>query len=283
MSCPNCDSHTLRSPTSAGAGECQPGPRGAQGPTGAAGAAGENGLHAYTLTTADFTMPDVGASVFVEVENGEWVGSGQIIYVAGAGYFSASNPTATTVTLSNLGYGPNVLPGNVIASGAIVSPGGPKGANAPDDTRGYIMLRRELSSGTNGGTFTAGAWEPRLLNTTVNDTANQVLALNTGTGIFQIKAGKYKVRCEAPAFDVNRHRTRLRNVTSGGSIYGTSEFTGDNGQSNSLAQGIVEILVDTEFILESRCSVTKASTGFGIAANFDQPECFEFVEFTEIP
>lgn len=228
-------------------------------------------------------MPDVGASVLVEVGNGSWIGSGQIIYVEGAGYFSASSPTATTVTLSNLGYGQNVTPATVIAAGAIVSPGGPKGANAPDDTRGYIMLRRELSSGTDGGTFTSGAWRARLLNTTVNDTANQVLSLDTGTGIFQIKAGKYKVRCEAPAFDVNRHRARLRNITSGGSIYGTSEFTGDNGQSNSLAQGIVELLVDTDFILESRCQTTKATTGFGVAANFDQPECFEFVEFTEIP
>lgn len=228
-------------------------------------------------------MPDVGASVLVEVGNGAWIGSGQIIYVAGAGYFSASSPTATTVTLSNLGYGPNVTPATVISAGAIISPGGPKGANAPDDTRGYILIRRELSSGTNGGTFTSGSWQARLLNTTVNDTAGQVLALDTGTGIFQIKAGKYKVRCEAPAFDVNRHRTRLRNITSGGSIYGTSEFTGDNGQSNSLAQGIVEILVDTEFILESRCQITKSTNGLGVAANFDQPECFEFVEFTEIP
>jgi hypothetical protein len=228
-------------------------------------------------------MPNVGASVLVEVGNGNWIGTGQIIYVEGAGFFSASSPTASTVTLSNLGYGPNVAPATTIVAGAVVSPGGPKGANAPDDSRGYIMLRRELSPGTNGGTFTSGSWIARQINTTVDDTAGQIIALDSSTGIFQVKAGKYKVRCEAPGFDVNRHRSRLRNITSGGTIVGTSEFSGDNGQSNSLVLGMVEILVDTEFILESRCQTTKATNGLGVAANFGEPEVFEFVEFTEIP
>lgn len=219
----------------------------------------------------------------VAVGNGSWIGIGQIIYVEGAGYFSASSPTASLVTLSNLGYGPNVSEATVIEEGAVVSPGGPKGASAPDDTRGYILLRRELPNNEDGGTMTAGSWQPRLINTTVSDTRGQILALNGATGVFQLKAGHYRFRAEAPCYDVQRHRARLRNITDGGADYGTSEFTGDNGQSSSMVVGDLDLDADTEFVLESRCQTTKATTGKGNAANFDTAEVFEFIEIIEVP
>lgn len=228
-------------------------------------------------------MPAVGASVPVVVGNGSWIGAGQIVHVEGAGFFSASSPTSTSVILTNLGYGPNVAPTTTIESGAVVSPGAPKGANAPDDTRGYILLRRELANNIDGGTFTSGSWQARLINTNVHDTKGLVLELDGTTGIFKIAAGKYRVRAEAPAFDVNRHRARLRNITDGGASYGTSEFTGDNGQSSSVVIDEFELENDTQFILESRCQTTKATTGKGNASNFDTTEIYEFVEFMEIP
>lgn len=281
--CDPCGQRSLTNPTGGDATNCQPGPRGPRGPSGSGGAAGTDGKHAFTLTTADFVMPAANASVSVSLGNGSWIGNGQVIYVAGAGYFSASSPAAGSVTLTNLDYGPNVAAGTNIEEGAIVSPGGPKGANAPDDTRGYILLRRELPNNTDGGTFTQGAWRGRILNTTAFDTKGQVLELDNTTGVFKVKAGKYKFRAEAPAFDVNRHRARLRNITSGGSIYGTSEFTGDNGQSSSCILGTLTLGVDTEFIIESRCQNTKTATGFGNAANFGEVEVFEFIELIEIP
>jgi len=227
-------------------------------------------------------MPAPGASVSVPVGSGTWIGAGQIIYVEGAGYFSASSPTASSVTLTNLGYGPNAAESTNIDAGAIVSPGGAKGANAPDDTLGYMLLRRELPTGENNGTLTAGTWTARLLNTTVNDTKSQIISLAPLTGIFTLKAGKYRVRAEAPCFDVSRHRSRIRNITSGGTaIYGTSEFSGDNGQTSSLVVGEITLLVDTELVLESRCQTSKASTGRGVAANFNATEVYEFVEIRE--
>lgn len=283
MSCDPCGNPLSAVPTGAGSSTCQPGPRGERGPAGSGGAAGSDGLHAYTLTTAAFVMPAVNASVAVAVGNGSWIGNGQIIYVEGAGYFSASSPAAESVTLTNLGYGPNVAPATNVDAGAVVSPGAPKGANAPDDTRGYILLRRELPNNEDGGTMTSGSWQPRLINTIVTDTKGQVLATNSGTGVFQIKAGNYRVRAEAPCFDVQRHRARLRNITTPGATYGTSEFTGDNGQSSSVVLDVLELDVDTELVLESRCQTTKAATGKGNAANFDTTEVFEFVELTEVP
>lgn len=229
-------------------------------------------------------MPAIGASVAVQVGNGAWIATGQIIFVEGAGFMSASSPTATTVTLTNLGYSTNANVATVIESGAVVSPGAPKGGDAPSDTRGYILLRREVGSGTNAGTFTSGSWQARLINTNVEDTQEQVLELNISTGVFKIAQGRYKVRAEAPGFDVGRHRSRLRNITAGGAIYGTSEFTGDNGQTVSVVKGFVDLDEDTEFILESRCQTTKANTGLGFPTGFDSnAEVFEFVEFEEHP
>lgn len=283
MSCDPCSTGTLHTPTGGGSTTCQPGPRGARGASGSGGAAGSNGLHAYTLTTADFVMPAAGASVSVAVGNGSWIGTGQIIYVQGAGFFSASSPSALSVTLTNLDYGSNVAASTNIASGAVVSPGGPKGANAPDDTRGYILLRRELGNNIPNGTLTSGTWEPRLLNVIANDTRGLVISLDELTGIFKVKAGKYKFRAEAPAFDVNRHRARLRNVTIGGATYGTSEFTGDNGQTSSVVLGTLTLGVDTDLVLESRCAVTKASNGRGVESDFGVTEVFEFIELEEVP
>jgi hypothetical protein len=281
MPCDPC-STAQRINTPTGGAACQPGPRGEKGDSGSAGSAGSNGDHAFTLTTDAFAVPAVGASVSVQVGNGSWIGAGQIVYVEGAGYFSASSPAASSVTLTNLGYGPNAAEATNIEAGAIVSPGGAKGANAPDDTLGYILLRRELAAGTDNGTLTAGSWTARILNTTVNDTKGQIVTLDTGTGIFTLKAGKYRIRAEAPCFDVSRHRSRIRNITSGGSeIYGTSEFSGDNGQTSSLVIGELNLLVDTELVLESRCQTTKAATGRGVAADFAATEVYEFVEIRE--
>lgn len=281
-SCDPC-STAQRINTPTGGAACQPGPRGERGDSGSGGAPGSNGVHAFTLSAADFSMPAAGASVAVSVGNGSWIGAGQIIYVEGAGYFSASSPAASSVTLTNLGYGPNAAEATNIESGAIVSPGGAKGANAPDDSLGYILLRRELATGTDNGTITSASnWTARILNTTVTDTKGQISSLDTGTGIFTLKAGKYKIRAEAPCFDVNRHRARIRNITSGGTaIYGTSEFSGDNGQTSSLVIGELTLLVDTELVLESRVQTTKASTGRGVAADFTATEVYEFVEIRE--
>lgn len=282
MSCDPCTTRNVAVPT--GGSQCQPGPRGARGPSGSGGAAGSNGLHAYTLTTANFTMPAIGANVSVQVGNGAWIATGQIIFVEGAGFMSASAPTSTTVTLTNLGYPANANAGTSVESGAIVSPGAPKGGDAPVDSRGYILLRRELGTGNNAGTFTSGSWVARVLNTTVNDTQEQVIEFNPLTGIFKVRMAKFKVYAEAPAFDVGRHRSRLRNITAGGALYGTSEFTGDNGQTVSVIKGRFDLDEDTEFILESRCQTTKANTGLGFPTGFDSnAEVFEFVEFEEVP
>jgi hypothetical protein len=94
-----------------------------------AGANGVNGLNAFTETTAQFTMPNVGSNVTITVSNvspltGLWAVPGQIIFVKNAGYFEVVSNTATTITITNLGYTGNTAPGTLLITGLPVSPAG---------------------------------------------------------------------------------------------------------------------------------------------------------------
>ena len=100
----------------------------------AAGTNGDDGINAFTVTTANFTQPAEGATVVVEVANSTWIASGQHLYVTGGGdYEVTAIPDGTHVTLRNLEntasalYPGNAAPAAVIGSGAAVSPGGIQG------------------------------------------------------------------------------------------------------------------------------------------------------------
>jgi hypothetical protein len=90
---------------------------------------GVDGLNAFTETTAQFTMPNVGSNVTITVSNvspltGLWAVPGQVIFVKNAGYFEVVSNTATTITITNLGYPGNTAPGTLLNSGLLVSPAG---------------------------------------------------------------------------------------------------------------------------------------------------------------
>lgn len=107
---------------------------GVAGADGADGAAGSAGVSAFTVTTADFIVPAVGATVIVSVANSTWMVVGQKIFVggdinAGSGtggaYFTVSSkPGTTSVVLEFLGYEDDVAVATVFDSGSGVSPGG---------------------------------------------------------------------------------------------------------------------------------------------------------------
>lgn len=110
-----------------------PGP---QGDAGTDGTDGSNGTSAFTLTTADFVVPALGANVTVDVADSSWAVVGQPVYITGAGTFVVvSVPSANSLQLQYLNYDTNTESGNPVTLGAGVSPGGFNGTNAtvPDD------------------------------------------------------------------------------------------------------------------------------------------------------
>lgn len=95
------------------------------GPEGEAGAPGAAGINAFTITTADFDVPNIGQEVTVQVGNSSWANVGQNIFIVGAGTFSVSSkPGSGSMIVSYLNYAGNTHAGETVSAGAGVSPAG---------------------------------------------------------------------------------------------------------------------------------------------------------------
>ena len=120
------------------------GMRGPQGPAGAGGGPGpqgDAGVNAYSTTFGSNTQPAVNSAINVRMSSdGTWAAVGQIVYVAGGGFYEVLSPASPPfVTLRNLGYVGNAAPGAPIASGSAVSPAGPIGAANLTGTSGALV------------------------------------------------------------------------------------------------------------------------------------------------
>lgn len=95
------------------------------GPEGADGADGTPGVNAFTITTADFAVPNIGSSVTISVGNSTWATVGQNVFIAGAGIFQITAKAGpSSMTVNYLNYNGNTHAGETVTAGAQVSPGG---------------------------------------------------------------------------------------------------------------------------------------------------------------
>jgi hypothetical protein len=100
-------------------------------PVGSPGTAGTNGKNGYSITTSNFTVPSIGSTVVVPVDNSVDLVVGQFVVATGpANFIVTALPTATSVTIKFLGNPNDVSPGAVVASGSTISPTGQVGGNA---------------------------------------------------------------------------------------------------------------------------------------------------------
>jgi hypothetical protein len=109
-------------------------------PQGVDGAAGQN---AYTTTTAQFTVPNIGANVTITVGNSDWTVPGQIIFIQDAGSYEViDKPSSTQITVKNSGNQGNAAPATVIATGRAIAPGGATGLAG---TSGYTTTTAQFT------------------------------------------------------------------------------------------------------------------------------------------
>ena len=88
----------------------------------------------------------------------------------------------------------------------------------------HAVLIDKKASGTAGGTFNTGAWRDRVLNEKLYDLNSYVTLVSSD---FTLVAGTYVVEWSAPAFNVNKHQSRLWNKTDSVLVEaGTSEASG---------------------------------------------------------
>jgi len=145
--------------------------------------------------------------------------------------------------------------------------------------QGYVLVQHEVASGTDGGTFTSGAWQTRPLNTEVADVSGIcTLAANQVT----LSAGTYVFRGEAPASSCSFHKLRLHNATDNTTIqYGRSMFCtlGGVGYNTAIVVGRFTIAASKALELQHRCNTTVATTGMGAAGSLGGNEVYATLEF----
>lgn len=145
----------------------------------------------------------------------------------------------------------------------------------------YVCITDQKSAGTNGGTFTSGAWRTRDLNVELADIGN-IASLSSNQ--ITLQAGRYYCQVKAPAAYVNRHKTRLYNVTDAVTqLVGTTEYTSAADTqittTSSVIVGEFTITVPTVFEVQHRCETTRSTDGFGEISNYGEVEVFTIAEF----
>jgi len=144
-----------------------------------------------------------------------------------------------------------------------------------------VYIKDAKSSGTQGGTFTSGSYQTRDLNQLTGDTDFVTLSSNQ----FTLPAGKYQIEAGGLAGLVSNHKTRIQNITDA-----STEFLGHynfNPAGTTLytmaeCEGVVEIFSAKTFELQHRCSVSRATDGFGSAASFGDDEIFSEIRITKV-
>lgn len=117
------------------------------GRPGAAGAAGQNG---FAITTSDFSVPSIGSTVVVPVDdNAAFVVGSYAVATGPANFVVAALTGTTSITLKFLGNTGDVSPGATIASGSTIAPTGSAGPAA------FTSLTAQITIPAKNATVTA--------------------------------------------------------------------------------------------------------------------------------
>ena len=132
----------------------------------------------------------------------------------------------------------------------------------------YALICDRKVGNVNGGGFTNGAWRTRDLNFEIADPDGIVtIAANE----FTLQAGSYLITWRAPAYKVNRHISRLYDVTNSAAItYGQSCFENAN-DITTISTGSARVTPSgsTVYSIQHACQTTSGGDGFGVASQFD--------------
>lgn len=146
----------------------------------------------------------------------------------------------------------------------------------------YVSLKDIKSSGTNGGTFSNGAWQTRDLNTKDIDT-DSICTLSSNQ--FTLPSGDFRVFASSPAYNVGYHQIRIYNTSdTATTLVGTSEYTDPSNyvQNRSFCFGDFTLASSKTLELQHRCGTSKATDGFGVGVSFGEDLMYSFVRIWKI-
>lgn len=141
------------------------------------------------------------------------------------------------------------------------------GATAPEWKTAGATIQTAVfndtkAAGTDGGTFTSGAWRTRDLNTTQQ---NSITGCSLSSNQITLPAGTYLIQGAAPAAAVDLHQARIYNITDSAMLFlGMTAFDGTTFINNSSQfVGVITLAAQKVIEVQDRCDLTRATDGFG--------------------
>lgn len=154
------------------------------------GVPGPQGNPAYTTSTANYVQPAVLSTVSVPVVLSSWAAIGEMVYVAGGGYYLVSSiPDATHLVLTNTGAAGNASVGSTVVLGKVTPSGVP--GNAFSKTVNDSTTNRVLSSSDAGAYIRMGSASANTVtvNAGVFSQDDEVSIFQAGVGATSLVAG----------------------------------------------------------------------------------------------
>lgn len=134
-----------------------------------------------------------------------------------------------------------------------------------------VVTAQEIQpSGTPGGTFTAGAWQTRTLNTLIGMQTFATIANN----IVSVSIGTYLVIVTVPSCNVGANQCRVLNHRTNTYMYGTNSYSIGNGIGNTTIRVYIDSPLPTSFSIEHFCETTVPDIGFGKSLGFGTQEIY---------
>ena len=188
-----------------------------------------------------------------------------------------TSPSGTDVTLT--------LPTSAGSAGQYLRNSSTAGTlefgDLPSSSSSFAVLAEQQSANTDGGTFTAGAWRTRDINTELFD-PDSIVSLNASTNEFTLQAGTYVIEFLALGYSCSQHVARIYDVTGTAELaYSLSVYAASSVQN--AAEGIHRFTISSSnsYRLEHRCVSSKSTNGLGVAANLAPNETYCLVKITK--